>query len=414
MVVPVDDGKVVPIVQSPFKTIFPLDIPEALDWIIEGILLRSSFHTITAPGGTGKSTLSICIGLALATGTSWGPFVINRPYKVLFVSKEDPLNVTIMRVTAAVKEMGLQDKQSLLQTNFLLHENPDSVIMATLKDGLILPHIDVIPLTADIKRLGADVLILDPQIELFPSIDENSNSQMSPAMSIIRKLCRDCNIAAIPINHTAKGKIGKDSGNPDAGRGAGAVKDKSRGGMTFMRVDPSRATGLKIPADIINSMRELKVSKANYAGDDEFGWLFQFVSVPIEVRGGTGSQFIGVLKPYELDGDIIEDLPPSVVKIIVDKIRLGRIDPTDDKGKKIIPYKSVSRFPGWAGELFLLPEFGLKKVNGRQYDTKTIEKILVELVAKDLIRKGPEQYHDSKGNKFYGYETEAEFDKRLI
>lgn len=64
-------------------------------------LIRRLLTVLVAPGGTGKSILSIHLALMLASGKSWGGFRVRQRQRVLIMNVEDDHEEMFRRIYAA-------------------------------------------------------------------------------------------------------------------------------------------------------------------------------------------------------------------------------------------------------------------------------------------------------------------------
>ena len=66
----------------------PSEPPER-EWLFNDLVLDRVPWMLAGEGGAGKSRLMLALGIAVATGRAFGPFVPGRKGRVLFLSKED-------------------------------------------------------------------------------------------------------------------------------------------------------------------------------------------------------------------------------------------------------------------------------------------------------------------------------------
>ncbi len=169
---------------------------------------KNTLSMISAPGGTGKSFLSIQLAIRIIAE--------NPNNRVLLWLSEDPLFYTKDRIDKIFNRIlpNLLDKKEeiLDRIDIVGTEHPTFYLNELAEDEL--------------KELGDElvvdynVVVLDPLITFF-SGDENSNSEARKFMNILNRIAQERLLSIVLIHHHAKGEGGKT-------RGASAFVDAVR------------------------------------------------------------------------------------------------------------------------------------------------------------------------------------------
>ena len=170
---------------------------------------RNTLTMISAPGGTGKSFLSIQLAIRIITE--------NPNSKVLLWLSEDPLYYTKDRINKIFERIvtHLQDKKEEILANIdIIGAEQQTIYFNELNQK-------------QLKELGDElvtnynVVVLDPLIAFY-SGEENSNSEARAFMNILNRMAQDRLMSIILIHHHNKMENGGRT------RGASAFVDAVR------------------------------------------------------------------------------------------------------------------------------------------------------------------------------------------
>ena len=228
---------------DPVPLLFPFpingeEIPRR-QWIVPGLLLRRNVTILVAPPGSGKSLLTLQMGMMMSTAKHWGGWKPRKKCKVLIINAEDDTDEMRRRLYAAFGEMEIKTLDEL-RDNLAIAEAPGDIIIAKAdsrtKTVIAQPMVD--RLIKTVIDNGFDVLIVDPFAETFEG-DENSNSELKWAAVLWRKIARDTNCAVMLVHHTRK--FNAEAGNMDSARGGGALVGVARTVSTLFAMTDAEA-----------------------------------------------------------------------------------------------------------------------------------------------------------------------------
>jgi AAA domain len=205
-----------------------LALPEFLaqfvppDYLIDRLLQRGYFYSLTGATGAGKTAIALLISILVATrggGKKLGPYDVEHG-RVLYITRENPTDVR-MRLIGAAARMAF-DPAGL---DFLVLEDIRTI------DRNVLSQI-----TKEVVAFGELALVIvDTSFALFPGDDENSNQQSGKHARTQRRLCnlpgRPC---VVTLCHPIKNAVSKESLIP---RGGGAFLAEVDGNLCVLPSD---------------------------------------------------------------------------------------------------------------------------------------------------------------------------------
>jgi hypothetical protein len=206
--------------------------PPPIEFIIEDILPKHR-TTFAAPGGTGKTQLTLWMALHVAAGRElFGKYAVKRPGKVLVMNAEDPKSQLQRRLIQLANNMDWESNEE----KFSAFENIAFVDFETSTVNLSAQvqrtnHYDITATVMEIikayKEIGLSWVIFDP-MTLFGFDEAGGNDSASAMMKASGILADQLNCAVTYVTHTTK--AGARSGEADmhTTRGAAAFGDLTR------------------------------------------------------------------------------------------------------------------------------------------------------------------------------------------
>lgn len=277
-----------PIKATPFEWKDPLSIPPR-PWVYGRHMIRRQVSVTVAPGGVGKSSLTLVEALAMCVGREiLGEWVPQAPLCVWVYNLEDPRDEMERRVIGAMMHHGI--KPDDLQGRLHIDSGRERPICTAMEVHgnvtLVRPELDA--LEQEIKDRGIDVLIVDPFVSSH-RVSENASGAIDLVAKEWARLADRCNCAIELVHHTRK--TGGQEATSEDGRGSSALLSAARSGRVLNRMndeDRERA-GIKDEATYFGIDRD----KANLAPVGKRQWV-RMASVQL----GQGDS-VGVAEPWE-------------------------------------------------------------------------------------------------------------------
>lgn len=271
-------------------------------WVYGRHLIRKQVSVTVAPGGLGKSSLTICEGLAMASGRDLLGEWTAPNLKVWLYNLEDPRDELDRRVIAAMQHHHVSPEEIAgrlyVDTG---RERPLSTAIQT-REGvqIIKPEMDA--LAKEIEARGIDVLVIDPFISSH-QVSENDNGAIDLIAKEWARLADRCNCAIELVHHTRK--TNGDEATTESGRGASSLLDAARSGRVLNKMSKKLREGAGIqndPATYFSITRD----KANLAPVGNREWRRM---ASVELANGDSVGVVEVWKwPDTFGGLSVNDL----------------------------------------------------------------------------------------------------------
>lgn len=258
------------------------DIPPR-PWIAGGYFLRKSVTALIGASGISKSSLVLAWAVALATGQKFSGLRPRGSFKVVVYNVEDDADEQKRRLSAVLRSMGLTPKDV---AHRIMRTGPTRVGTLLKRDpdrGFIFDTGAMAALKADMKRFEADVLFLDPLVELH-DVEENDNGGMRQVIAELRATAVQMNIGVGLVHHTRKGN--NAPGDAEAARGASAISGAARIVLTLAGMKEDEASSFGLPAGTEKHYFRLDGGKANYSSVLDCEW---FERVPYVLDNGAST-----------------------------------------------------------------------------------------------------------------------------
>lgn len=221
-----------------FNNVPPLfDVPER-PWIVRRLLMRGLVTALIAPGSAGKTTLILTLLAHVALGKPFLGFKIETPGRSIFYSGEDDRNEVARRLYAICYEYGFDSAAIFDKIAIVTSEDQSLRVTKGAPPTLNVEH--VVPLIEAASNPEVVVVALDPLVEIH-DVDEGNNIGMKYVMATLRLIASKANVALITGHHTRKpgsAASGSYAGDADASRGASAITNSARVGLTLFPADP--------------------------------------------------------------------------------------------------------------------------------------------------------------------------------
>ena len=280
----------------------PLTIPPR-PWVYGRHMIRKQVSVTVAPGGVGKSSLTLVEALAMVTGRQLlGEWVSATPLRAWVYNLEDPRDEMDRRVIAAMMHHGIT-ADDVADRLFIDTGRERALCTAIEVQGsvtIVKPEMDA--LAAEIKRRGIDVLIVDPFVSSH-RVSENASGAIDAVAKEWASLADRCNCAVELVHHTRKTN-GTEATSED-GRGSSALLAAARSGRVLNKMNDETKDSAGVKTDLTTYFG-IDRDKANLAPTGNRIWV-RMASVNL----GQGDS-VGVAEswtwPDTFDGVSVTDL----------------------------------------------------------------------------------------------------------
>ena len=258
-------------------------------WVYGRHYIRKFLSVTVAPGGTGKTAITLAEAVAMATGRSIMG-VETEPRRVWVWNLEDPLEELQRRIAGIAQHHNIT--QDDLGDRLLVNSGRDEPLIIAEQAGganVLTPAADA--LTHHIKAMNVDVVIVDPFVSSH-HLSENDNKAIDMVVKRWAQVANDANCSIELVHHVRKGNGMQEATVSDA-RGASALVDAARHVRRLQRMTAEEARNAGIDEDQFWRYSREGDSKDNLAPPTADSTWRQMVSV--ELPNGDS---VGVSEPW--------------------------------------------------------------------------------------------------------------------
>lgn len=273
-------------------------------WLYGRHLLRGQASVTVAPGGLGKSSLSIVEALAIITGRELlGDTVHKHGLSVWLFNLEDPRDELERRINAAMQHHSISGDDLGGRLFFDTGRERELCTAIQTREGatLIKPVFD--DLARQIRARKIDVMVIDPFVSTH-RLSENDNGAIDMVAKQWARLADSCNCAIELIHHTRK--TNGEEATTEAARGASALLSAARSGRVLNRITAKERESAGIPATDFSTYFSVTRDKANLAPVGARQWRHM---AEVHLANGDG---VGVAEvwtwPDTFDDMTVKDL----------------------------------------------------------------------------------------------------------
>ncbi|MET0705835.1 MAG: AAA family ATPase [Tardiphaga sp.] len=293
-----DDGEPHPprVCDTEWCWIKPEEIPRR-QWLYSTSLIRKFVSATIAPGGAGKSSMTIVEVLEMVAGKPLLLDAARAPLRVWYWNLEDPRDEIERRIAATCGFYKLVAGD--LVGRLFADSGRDRPCVIARYNGhrqVVLDEELIAGLVAEIQRRKIDVLVIDP-LKRAHQIDENDNTAVDIVVKAFAGIADEANCAVMLVHHTRK--MGGADITAESARGAKALVDGCRSVRVLngMSKDEGERAGI---ADDHRRYFRVYPDKLNLAPPPDVSDWFKLESVHLgNGHDGSAGDNVGVATPWQ-------------------------------------------------------------------------------------------------------------------
>jgi len=287
---------------TPFIWQDPSSLPRR-PWVYGRHLLRKQVAVTVAPGGVGKSSLTIVEGLAMVSERELLGEWTAKGLKVWLYNLEDPRDEMNLRITAAMQHHDVQPDE--VEGRLFVDTGRERELCTAVqtREGVVIVKPEIEELAREIAERQIDVMVVDPFVSSHQA-GENDNVAIDLIAKEWARLADRCNCAIELVHHTRKTN-GVEATTEDS-RGGSALLAAARSGRVLNRMTADEREQAGIQPDDLTTYFTVTRDKSNLASVGKRTWRRM---VSVELANGEG---VGVAEVWEwpdtFDGFTSKDL----------------------------------------------------------------------------------------------------------
>ncbi len=370
-----------PIVATAFKWIDPKTLPRR-EFAYGTHLIRKFVSVTVAPGGIGKTNLTIGESLAMASGRDLLGTKPPQRLKVWLFNAEDPRDEMDRRIMAMCLHYKLTPED--VEGHLFVDTGREQELVVAIEDkktGLKYQEPIIEAVVSQIERHGIDVMIVDPFVSTH-GVNENDNGAIDKVAKLWAQIADHTNCAIDIVHHLRK--VADREATVEDARGAVSLIGAARSVRVLNRMSEEQASEAGIPAAERNGYFSVTYGKSNLTPlSSKLDWR-RLVSVPL----GNGQ---GLQRPQDHAPAVVAWAWPSA-ETLVDGI-------TEDQRAMIrasvnsSDYKASPKAKNWVGQAVAyavgldIEDDASRKRAASIVKALLKEGVLVEIEGRDPIRR---------------------------
>ncbi|MFG6589985.1 AAA family ATPase [Sulfitobacter sp. 1A12157] len=287
---------------TPFIWQDPNSLPRR-PWVYGRHLLRKQVAVTVAPGGVGKSSLTIVEGLAMVSERELLGEWTAKGLNVWLYNLEDPRDEMNLRITAAMQHHDVQPDE--VEGRLFVDTGRERELCTAVpsREGVVIVKPQIEELAREIAERQIDVMVVDPFVSSHQA-GENDNVAIDLIAKEWARLADRCNCAIELVHHTRKTN-GVEATSEDS-RGGSALLAAARSGRVLNRMTADEREQAGIQPDDLTTYFTVTRDKSNLAPVGKRTWR-RMVSVEL-----VNGESVGVAETWEwpdtFDGFTSKDL----------------------------------------------------------------------------------------------------------
>jgi RecA-family ATPase len=254
------------------------------DCIVENYLF-ADVGVLIAPGGTGKTTLTLYEATHIALGLPLYGLRVFRAGPVVILTAEDSREMLVARLRRITEALSLTpDQLDKVRSRVLISDvSGEGLRLTEMLDDVVRPSVFADTLADRLRDLAPVVVVIDPAVS-FGVGESRVNDAEQGLIEAARRLRRALNCCIRYVHHSGKQNARDKTTDQYSGRGGSAFADGARMVHVLQPLDASawhKATGTDLtPGDSGLILARPKISYCPPQGDillQRFGYLFEQV-----------------------------------------------------------------------------------------------------------------------------------------
>jgi hypothetical protein len=387
------------ITPTPFVWRDPRTIPRRR-WLYGKHYIRQFVSVTVAPGGIGKTSLSLVEALSMATGRALLGVPVPERLRVWYWNGEDPKDEIDRRVAAIMLHFKIAPEE--IEGWFFADSGRETsiCIAGRMKDGVVFTP-DAEAIKAGIIERKIDVFVVDPFVKTH-GVPENDNGVIDRVARRFADIADETKCAVELLHHVRKpSNLGRAETTVDDGRGAGSLVNAARSARVLNVMTDQEA----ISANVSEGRRRyfrVDDGKENMSPPAEGANWFKLVSVPLDndEDGGALGDWVGVATAWTMpgvfDGRALADLP--------------KVQAAIDRGS----WAKDSQAVDWAGKaVAAVLDINLADPAGKEHAKRLLAAWLKSGALKEGTRAHPQKRNSREqativvGNRVEGWPSEG-------
>lgn len=230
----------------------PASIPPR-PWVYGRHLIRKQVSVTVAPGGVGKSSLTICEALAMASGRELLGDWTAKGLKVWLYNLEDPRDEMERRIIAAMQHHNVSPEEVSGRLFVDTGRERELCTAIQTREGVQIMRPELDALADEIEARQIDVVVIDPFVSSHQA-SENDNGAIDLVAKEWARLADRCDCAIELVHHTRK--TNGEEATTESGRGASALLAAARSGRVLNKMSDAmkaEARGTRRSCDLLRN-----------------------------------------------------------------------------------------------------------------------------------------------------------------
>lgn len=185
-----------------YKDIDYTAIPKR-DWIMAQRYVGGFISGVVAPGGVGKSTLTMLDAISIATGQPLTGFEVVKRGNVWLYNTEDPAAELHRRLAAMAQLHGIKYNEQDFEVFISSGQDKPFIIAKSNNEGVSINKTLIDDTVDEIRRRGIVLLICDPFVRTH-ECKENANEDIDKVVWCFSRIAARTGCAICLVHHTSK------------------------------------------------------------------------------------------------------------------------------------------------------------------------------------------------------------------